>query len=71
MFIHEPRKLPVVLSPEEVARLLDAAPGLKYKAALSVAYGAGLRAAEVISLEVGDIDSKRMVIRVEQGSLAH
>src|SRR3981189_3289440 len=66
-FIHEPRKLPVVLSPEEVARLLDAAPGLKYKAALSVAYGAGLRAAEVIWLKIGDIDSKRMVIRVEQG----
>src|SRR5437016_8716048 len=66
-FIHEPRKLPVVLSPEEVARLLDAAPGLKYKAALSVAYGAGLRATEVISLKIGDIDSKRMVIRVEQG----
>jgi integrase len=43
-FLHEPRKLPVVLSPEEIARLLDAAPGLKYKAALSVAYGAGLRA---------------------------
>jgi site-specific recombinase XerD len=66
-FIHEPRKLPVVLSPEEVARLLDAAPGLKYKAALSVAYGAGLRASEVISLKIGDIDSRRMVIRVEQG----
>jgi len=66
-FIHESRKLPVVLSPQEVARLLDAAPGLKYKAALSVAYGAGLRAAEVISLKIGDIDSKRMVIRVEQG----
>jgi integrase len=66
-FLHEPRKLPVVLSPEEVARLLDAAPGLKYKAALSVAYGAGSRAAEVISLKIGDIDSKRMVIRVEQG----
>jgi site-specific recombinase XerD len=66
-FIHEPRKLPVVLSPDEVARLLDAAPGLKYKAALSVAYGAGLRASEVISLKVGDIDSKRMLIRVEQG----
>ena len=64
--IHEPRKLPV-LSPEEVARLLDAAPGLKYKAALSVAYGAGLRAAEVISLKISDIDSKRMIIRVEQG----
>jgi integrase/recombinase XerD len=66
-FIHEPRRLPVVLSPEEVARLLDAAPGLKYKAALSVAYGAGLRAAEVVSLKVSDIDSKRMIIRVEQG----
>ena len=66
-FIHEPRKLPVVLSPQEVARLLDATPGLKYKAALSVAYGAGLRAAEVVSLKPGDIDSKRMVIRVEQG----
>ena len=66
-FIHEPRKLPIVLSPEEVARLLDAAPGLKHKAALSMAYGAGLRAAEVVSLKVSDIDSKRMVIRVEQG----
>jgi integrase/recombinase XerD len=57
----------VVLSPEEVARLLDAAPGLKYKAALSVAYGAGLRATEVISLKISDIDSKQMIIRVEQG----
>jgi site-specific recombinase XerD len=66
-FVREPRRLPVVLSPEEVARLLDAAPGLKYKAALSVAYGAGLRASEVISLKVSDIDSARMVIRVEQG----
>ena len=66
-FIHEPRKLPVVLSPEEVARLLDAAPGLKYKAALSVAYGAGLRAGEVVSLKINHIDSERMVIRVEQG----
>jgi integrase/recombinase XerD len=66
-FIHEPCKLPVVLSPEEVARLLNAAPGLKYKAALSVAYGAGLRAAEVVSLKVSDIDSRRMIIRVEQG----
>ncbi len=66
-FIREPRKLPVVLSPEEVARLLDAAPSLKYRAALSVAYGAGLRASEIISLKIADIDSTRMVIRVEQG----
>jgi integrase/recombinase XerD len=66
-FVHEPRKLPVVLSPEEVARLLEAAPTLKYRAALSVAYGAGLRVSEVVALKVGDIDSKRMVIRIEQG----
>jgi integrase/recombinase XerD len=66
-FVYEPRKLPVVLSPEEVVRLLDAAPSLKYKAALSVAYGAGLRVSEVVALKIGDIDSKRMVIRVEQG----
>ena len=66
-FVREPRRLPVVLSPQEVARLLDAAPGLKYKAALSIAYGAGLRASEVISLKIADIDSDRMVIRVEQG----
>jgi len=65
--VREPRKVPVVLSPEEVARLLDAAPGLKYRAALSVAYGAGLRASEVVSLKLADIDSSRMVIRVEQG----
>ena len=66
-FIHEPRKVPVVLSPEEVARFLEAAPGVKYKAALSVAYGAGLRVSEVVSLKVSDIDSKRMMLRVEQG----
>ena len=66
-FVYEPRKLPVVLSPDEVRRMLEAAPGLKYKAALSVAYGAGLRVSEVISLKVSDIDSERMLIRVEQG----
>jgi integrase/recombinase XerD len=67
--VHYPRRLPRVLSSEEVARLLEAAPGpgLKYKAALSVAYGAGLRACEVVSLKVCDIDSKRLLIRVEQG----
>ena len=66
-FVRQPHKLPIILSPEEVSRFLEAAPGLKYKAAFSVAYGAGLRAAEVISLKPTDIDSKRMVIRVEQG----
>jgi site-specific recombinase XerD len=55
--VEQPRKLPTVLTQEEVARLLDAAPSAKYKAALSVAYGAGLRASEVLSLKVSDIDS--------------
>src|SRR5208283_1849500 len=54
-------------SPEEVARLLEAAPGLKYRAALSVAYGAGLRVSEVVALKVSDIDSERKTLRVEQG----
>src|SRR5436190_13233568 len=67
--VHYPRRLPRVLSPEEVARLIEAAPGpgLKYKAALSVAYGAGRRASEVVALKVADIDSLRLLIRVEQG----
>jgi integrase/recombinase XerD len=63
----QPQKLPVVLTLEEVARLIEAAPGPKYKAALAVAYGAGLRVSEVANLRVSDIDSKRMVIRIEQG----
>ncbi len=65
--VHEPRKLPVILSLEEVTRLLQSAGGPKYQAALGVAYGAGLRANEVVHLSVNDIDSERMVIRVEQG----
>ena len=65
--VHQPRKLPLVLSVEEVARLLEAAPGPKYKAALGTAYGAGLRVSEVVALKVTDIDSTRMLIRVEQG----
>ena len=65
--VNKPRRAPVVLSQEEVARLLEAAPGLKYKAALSVAYGAGLRVCEVANLKVSDIDSPRMTLRVEQG----
>ena len=52
--VREPRRLPVILSPQEVARLLDAAPGLKYQAALSLAYGVGLRASEVVSLRGSD-----------------
>ena len=67
VFVHEPRKLPRVLPPEDVLRLLEAAPNPKSKAALSVAYGAGLRAMEVVALKVADIDSQRMLIRVEQG----
>jgi len=66
---HYPRKLPRVLAREQVARLIEAAPGpgLKYKTALSIAYGAGLRGGEVVMLRIGDIDSKRMLIRVELG----
>jgi site-specific recombinase XerD len=65
--VHEPRKLPVILDPDEVKRLLEAAATLKYKAALAAAYGAGLRASEVTHLKVSDIDSQRMLIHVEQG----
>ena len=62
-----PHRMREVLSVEEAARLFDAAPGIKYKAALGVAYGAGLRVSEVAHLKVDDIDSARMLIRVEQG----
>jgi len=65
--VHEPRKLPVVLNVVEVEQIIEAAGSLKNRAALSVAYGAGLRASEVVHLKVSDIDSQRMVIRVEQG----
>jgi site-specific recombinase XerD len=62
-----PRTLPVVLSREEVSRLIAAAWNLKHQTALTVAYGAGLRASEVIALKVGDVDSQRMTLRMEQG----
>jgi integrase/recombinase XerD len=65
--VRQPRKLPLVLSLEEVTRLLEAASGPKYRAALGTAYGAGLRVSEIVSLKVTDIDSTRMLIRVEQG----
>ena len=67
VFVYEPRKLPRILPPEDVLRLLEAAPNPKSKAALSVAYGAGLRAMEVVALKVTDIDSQRMLLRVELG----
>jgi len=63
----EPRRLPVVLSPEEVGRLLAAAINIKHKALLSLAYATGLRSSEVVSLKLTDIDRDRRVIRVEQG----
>jgi integrase/recombinase XerD len=61
------QKLPIILSREEVTRLIDAAPNLKIRTALSVAYGAGLRASEVVALKSTDVDSERMTLRVEQG----
>jgi site-specific recombinase XerD len=65
--VRTPRTLPVVLSREEVARLIEAAGNLKHQTALSLAYGTGLRAGEVVALKVGDIDSQRMTLRVERG----
>ena len=66
-YAREPRKLPVVLSAEEVVRFLEAVPSLKARTALATAYAAGLRASETVGLKVADIDSGRMVIRVEHG----
>jgi site-specific recombinase XerD len=62
-----PRKLPDILSPDEVVRFLEAVPSLKARAALTTAYAAGLRVSEVVSLKVGDIDSDRMLIQVRHG----
>jgi integrase/recombinase XerD len=65
--VRQARRLPSVLSVDEVALLLQAAPGPKYRAAFATAYGAGLRVSEVVALKVSDIDSRRMLLRVEQG----
>jgi integrase/recombinase XerD len=65
--VKHPRALPTVLSREEVARMLDATTSIKHQAILSVAYGAGLRASEVTKLKVRDVDSERMLLRVECG----
>ena len=66
-YVRVPQKLPVVLSRDEAARLIAAASNLKYQTALSIAYGTGLRVSEIVALKVGDIDSQRMTLRVEQG----
>jgi site-specific recombinase XerD len=62
-----PHKLPVVLSQEEVLAFFDHVPSLKYRAALMVCYGAGLRISEAVALRVSDIDSQRGLLRIEQG----
>ena len=66
-YAREPRRLPVVLSADEVVRFLEAVPSLKSRTALTTAYAAGLRVSEVVALKVADIDSGRMLIRVERG----
>ena len=65
--VRRPHKLPVVLSPDEVRQFFEHVPSLKYRAALMTCYGAGLRISEAVALKISDIDSKRMLIRVEQG----
>jgi integrase len=67
VFPKTPKKLPVVLSHQEVTQLIEAAPNLLYRTILMILYGTGLRRAEVVHLKVNDIDSQRMVIRVRQG----
>ena len=63
----KPQKLPIVLSPEEVLQFLRCVQSIKHRTILTICYAAGLRISEAISLKVADIDSKRMVIRVELG----
>jgi site-specific recombinase XerC len=65
--VPQPRRIPAVLSVEEVTLLLPAATAPKYKAAFATTYGAGLRVSEVVALKVGDIASERMLLRVERG----
>jgi integrase/recombinase XerD len=66
-YARAPRKLPVVLSADEVVRFLEAVPSLKTRAALTTAYAAGLRASEAVGLKINDVDSSQMVMRVEHG----
>jgi integrase len=67
IFPKTPRKLPVVLSPEEITRMIEAAPSLMHRTILMVLYGTGIRRTEASLLKVNDIDSERMVIHVQQG----
>ncbi len=62
-----PKKLPVVLSPEEVTQLIEAAPNLRHRTILLLLYATGLRRTEASRLKIADIDSKRMMIHVHQG----
>ncbi|MFZ2997919.1 tyrosine-type recombinase/integrase [Sphingobium sp.] len=66
-YARTPRKLPAILSPDEVVRFLEAVPSLKSRAALTTAYAAGLRVSEAVSLKIGDIDSDRMLLQVRHG----
>ena len=65
-YLKEPQKVPLVLSRDEVWHLLAASPSLRLRAMLSLAYGCGLRAGEVVRLRVGDIDSAQNIIRIVQ-----
>jgi len=67
----EQRRLPTVLSLEEVGRLIDAASNLKHRAVLMTLYGTGMRRTEVSQLKVSHVDSRRMIIRVEHGKGGH
>jgi site-specific recombinase XerD len=66
-YARRPKKLPIVLSREEMARLIGTVRNLKHRTVLMTMYGAGLRVSEVVRLKLGNIDSRRMAIRVEQG----
>jgi len=67
----KPRRLPTILSLEEVGRLIDAAGNLRQRAMLMILYGTGMRRREVAQLKVSAIDSQRMIVRVDQGKGGH
>lgn len=65
--VRRAHKLPLILSPQEVSQFFESIPSLKYRAALMICYGSGLRISEAVALKVRDIDSSRMLLRVEEG----